>query len=220
MQHSARALVFDFDGTILDTETPIYESWADAFRFAGVEPIPLQTWLQSIGKADGDALDLRAILCEQLGIESVPQEVEDHRRELNLGMLAEQSVRSGVLDWIHASVGRNVPLAVASSSPSDWVHSHLANHGLAKFFPVVSCADPGIPGKPNPTVYLTACRELDVSPEHALAIEDSSTGVSAAIAAGMSCIAAPGPMTQTLNFEHATVRVDSLTELDPADWLI
>jgi len=108
---------------------------------------------------------------------------------------------------------------VASSSPSRWVRPHLERLGLDGRFGAVSCADPGIAGKPDPTVYLTACRELDIDPSSAVAIEDSTHGVSAAIAAGMRCLAVPGPITRTMDFDHATQRFDSLADANPADWL-
>lgn len=216
---SSTALVFDFDGTIIDTETPVYESWAAAYRAAEMEPIPLATWLQDIGKADGFGLDVRGLLCAHLGVDQIPDEIEAHRREVRDEILHAQPIRAGVIEWIHAAVDAGVSLAVASSSSSDWVRPHLARVGLDAHFPVVSCADPGIPGKPDPTVYLTACRELGIEPAAAVAIEDSTHGVSAAIDAGMRCIAVPGPITRTMSFEHATMRVDSLSLLDPADWL-
>lgn len=213
------AVVFDFDGTILDTETPVYESWAAAYRFAGVEPIPLTTWLEHIGKADGHGLDVRAVLCEQLGLGAVPDEVELHRKAKRDELVHAEPVRGGVLEWIDAARRAGCGLAVASSSSSDWVRHHLARLGLDHHFVTVSCADPGIPGKPDPTVYRSACEGLGVDPVAAVAIEDSTHGVSAAIAAGMRCIAAPGPITRTMDFTHADVRVDSLAELDPADWI-
>ena len=62
MSAAVAAIVFDFDGTILDTETPVYESWAAAYRYAGAEPIPLTTWLDHIGKA------LHAFLDSDFGV--------------------------------------------------------------------------------------------------------------------------------------------------------
>jgi len=213
------ALVFDFDGTIVDTETPVYESWAAAYRAAGMQPIPLATWLQDIGKADGFGLDVRGLLCAHLGVDEIPADIESHRRSARDEILMAQPVRAGITTWIDAAATAGIALAVASSSPSDWVKPHLKRIGLHDHFPVVSCADPGIPGKPDPTVYLTACSDLGIDPSGAVAIEDSTHGVSAAIAAGMRCIAVPGPITRTMDFDHATVRVDSLADLDPADWL-
>lgn len=214
------ALVFDFDGTILDTETPVYESWAETYRLAGAEPIPLDVWLQHIGKADdGTGLDVREILCEQLGVDAISAQVEEYRVNLRDEMTAGQAIREGVQRWIDAARAASIPLAIASSSPSTWVRPHLERLGLTDHFSVVSCADPGIPGKPDPAVYLSACSGLEVDPTGALAIEDSTHGVSAAIAAGLRCIAVPGPITTTMDFAQATIRTDSLNDVDPADWL-
>ena len=220
MTTSVSALVFDFDGTIIDTETPVYESWAETYRFAGADPIPLDVWLQHIGKADdGTGLDVRGILCAQLGVDAISAQVEAHRQRTRDEMLAAEPIRDGVVAWIEAARQAGIPLAVASSSGSEWVNGHLARLDLAQHFRSVSCADPGIPGKPDPTVYLGACAALGVDSATALAIEDSTHGVTAALDAGMRCIAAPGPITKTMDFAHATVRVDSLADLDPADWL-
>lgn len=214
------ALIFDFDGTIVDTETAVYESWADAYRFAGIEPIDRERWLDDIGQADGQGLDVRGILCERLGTDEVPADVTAFRTQRRKEMLADEPIRDGVEAWLSYALSQSLPLGVASSSPSSWVHEHLDRLGLAQHFPVVSCADPGIAGKPDPLVFTLAASGLQVDPAHCLAIEDSTHGVSAAIAAGMRCIAAPGPMTVSMDFSHATLRVDSLADLNPADWLI
>ena len=219
MTAAVRAVVFDFDGTIVDTETPVYEAWAAAYRFAGVEPVPLERWLQDLGKADGQGLDVRALLCEQLGVSEMPEDAEAHRQATRDAMVHAQPIRDGVRAWLDAAHSSGIRLAVASSSSSAWVVPHLERLGLDTYFSAVSCADPGIPGKPDPTVYLRACADLAVEPGESLAIEDSTHGVSAAIAAGMRCIAAPGPMTTSMDFSHSTMRVDSLADLAPSDWL-
>jgi len=212
-------LIFDFDGTVLDTETSVYDAWAAAYVMAGMQPIPRATWLRHIGKADdGTGLDVRGDLCAHLGVADVPAEIEAHRKAVRDEHLFDQQIRSGIVEWIQAATAVGLPLGVASSSPSEWVRPHLERLGLDGYFPVVSCADPPVPGKPDPTVYLTACAELDIDPTLAVAIEDSPNGVRAAIAAGMRCIATPGPMTTTLNFDHATLRADSLVDVAPGSW--
>lgn len=214
------ALVFDFDGTIVDTETPVYESWAAAYRHVGMEPIPLGTWLEWIGRADdGLGLDVRGLLCEHLGVSALPDDVEAFRKKTCDDLVHAEALRPGVMRWIEAAHERGIPLAVASSSGSEWVDHHLDRLDLAHHFRAVSCAGNGVPGKPDPTVYMRACAAIGVDPARALAIEDSSHGVQAAVDAGMRCIAAPGPMTRSMVLHHAHVRVDSLAELDPTDWL-
>ena len=219
MSSAVRALVFDFDGTILDTETPVYESWADTYRMAGAEPISLERWLQDIGKADGFGIDIRGELCDQLGVDALSAQVEERRMSMCHEMISAQPIREGVEHWIDAALSRNIALAIASSSPTSWVEGHLERVGLRSHFSALSCADPDVPGKPDPAVYVGACQALGVDPGAALAIEDSTHGVSAAIAAGMRCIAAPGPITASMEFGHATVHVASLADLDVGDWL-
>ncbi|MEM7096233.1 MAG: HAD family phosphatase [Actinomycetota bacterium] len=213
------AVVFDFDGTIIDTETPVYESWRDAFLEAGVEPIDLAVWSAQVGKASGDSLDERVILCERLGADEVPPEIEAFRKNRRDEMMRAQPVRAGVVAWLDACDAARIPLAIGSSSPTEWVDTNLRRVGLRDRFRSLSCADPGIPGKPDPTVYRRACEALGVETGAALAIEDSPNGVRAAIDAGMRCIAAPGPITAGADFSHATIAVTSLSALDPADWL-
>ena len=156
--------------------------------------------------------------CRQLGTDEFPPGLDDYRRALRDEMLHAEPVRDGVLRWIEAAMERGIALAIASSSSSNWVRSNLARIGLDIHFSVVSCADPGIPGKPDPTVYAMACQALSVDVGDAIAIEDSHHGVTAAMSAGLRCVAAPGPITRSADFGHASVRVDSLAELDPHDW--
>jgi beta-phosphoglucomutase-like phosphatase (HAD superfamily) len=134
------ALVFDFDGTIIDTETPVYESWRDTFVHAGVEPIDFDVWAAQIGLADGDAMDVRALLCERLGVGEVPDELEAMRRDLIQEMLHAQPVRDGVVDFLDLAEAFGVRLAVGSSSPTSWVDDNLRRVGLRDRFEVLSCA--------------------------------------------------------------------------------
>jgi HAD superfamily hydrolase (TIGR01509 family) len=103
-------------------------------------------------------------------------------------------------------------LAIASSSPRDWVEPHLERLGLRQRFAHVACFGPGIAGKPAPDTYLAACRALAVEPGRTLAIEDSPHGVTAAKAAGMLCVAVPHAITENLDLSHADLRLRSLSE--------
>ncbi len=213
-----RAIVFDFDGTIVDTETPVYESWRDTFLHAGAEPVSFDIWLAQIGQSDGSSLDVRADLCSQIGVAELPQELEDFRRRRRNEMLDALPVREGVLDWIAQAKHRGFGLAIASSSPSAWVLPHLAERELDRYFSAVVCADPPTPGKPDPAVYLGACRALGVDPAAAVAIEDSPHGVTAAKTAGLRCVAVPGPITATADFSHADAVSASLATVHFDDW--
>jgi HAD superfamily hydrolase (TIGR01509 family) len=119
----------------------------------------------------------------------------------------------GVEQWI-ADVRRlHLGIAIASSSPIEWVHGHLTRLGVRDRFDHVSCRDVDVPGKPAPDVYLRACEALGVSPADALAVEDSPNGIAAAKAAGLRCVAVPNAITAPLDFSQADLVVASLAEV-------
>lgn len=208
-----KAVVFDFDGTILDTETPVYESWRQLHMLHGIEPLSLDLWVANIGKST-DQLDPVEWLTSRVGEPVDIEQVQTDRRRLRDEMVTALDLRAGVLEWFDRCAEVGMPLGIGSSSPIEWVGRHLDERGLSDRFATVSCASDALPGKPDPAVYLRACADLGVDPEDAVAIEDSHHGVSGAKAAGMTCIAIPGPMTHRMDFAHADEIAASLAEID------
>jgi HAD superfamily hydrolase (TIGR01509 family) len=105
-------------------------------------------------------------------------------------------------------------LAVASSSPANWLNTHLPRLGLLLAFDAVrTCTDVDGRKKPDPAVYLAACAAIGVPPHTALAVEDSMHGVAAAKAAGMYCVAVPNEATQGMDFSQADVVLSSLADV-------
>ncbi|MEO1065059.1 MAG: HAD family phosphatase [Actinomycetota bacterium] len=210
------ALLLDFDGLILDTETAIYEAWAVIYRQHGVEPIDRATWAASLGRNDDDPLDIdpRARLAELVGPDLDVDEVDRERRARRDELLAASPIRPGIEDWIDAARGRGIPVAVCSSSPTIWVESLLAERGLRDRVDHVSCAGDGVPGKPDPAVYLRACAAFGVDPARTVAADDTPIGTQAAKAAGAHCIAVSAGMTEGLEYPHADLVVPSLAAID------
>jgi beta-phosphoglucomutase-like phosphatase (HAD superfamily) len=101
-------------------------------------------------------------------------------------------------------------LAIASSSPTDWVTSNLARWDLNRYFEAIVCAGRDLPAKPNPTLYLNALEQLGAQPENAVAFEDSPNGIAASTAAGIFTIACPNPITSLLDLSKADRVVLSL----------
>jgi beta-phosphoglucomutase-like phosphatase (HAD superfamily) len=110
-------------------------------------------------------------------------------------------------------------LAIASSSPMEWVDPHVERLGLRHFFEQIVTADRVDAAKPAPDLYLRAVELLGVDPREVIALEDSPNGVAAAKAAGLYCIAVPGPMTRTLSFEAADAVLPSLESRPPSVWI-
>ena len=212
------AVVFDFDGLILDTELPIYASWCAAFDAHGAVPPTIEEWSAEIGTIRG--LDLEAWLHERATLPVDLDAMHEARRSHCAALLEVEVVRPGVEGWLTEAEAAGYGLAVASSSEAGWVMPHLERLGLReRFGPVVTAGGDVLPPKPAPDTYLAACAQLGVEPRHALAVEDSPNGIAAAKAAGLFCVAVPHVLTETLDLSAADLRVSSLADSTLADVL-
>jgi HAD superfamily hydrolase (TIGR01509 family) len=203
-----RALVFDFDGLILDTEAPVFHSWRETFEAAGVS-LTLEEWSDTIGRAN--SADPADLLAERTGrpLDEARRAARKARRD---ELLAAEAVLPGVHDWLEDARRLGVPIGVASSSEVDWVAGHLERLGLLDRFACLTCFDGTLRGKPAPDLYLAVCDSLGVAPADALAVEDSGNGVKAAKAAGLRCVAVPHDLTRDHDLSGADLLVASLAE--------
>lgn len=198
------ALVFDFDGVILETESPAYLSWSELYGLRGVE-LPLSLWRKEVGSLG--QFDAGAYLAELTGRAMTTEEAAA-RWSRKMELISAQELMPGIEDLIAQAADRKVPLAVASSDTDEWVTDHLRRLGLLNRFKAIVTAN-GNPAraKPDPTVFIEAADALGVAPREAVAIEDSSNGVAAAKAAGMLCVAVPNEITRD-------------SDLAAADWVV
>jgi HAD superfamily hydrolase (TIGR01509 family) len=204
-----RALVFDFDGLILETETPAYQAWAEVYREFGHE-LPKELWLEYIGREGGwfDALVYLEGLVGPRDDRDAIQERRDARKtELVMAVAETAGLRALLTD----ARARGLRLAVCSSSTPTWVLGHLDRLDLRAFFDHIQCRDrPELRAKPAPDLYLAACAGLGVHPEEAIAFEDSRNGMLAAQAAGMRCVVVPNELTIAMDLDGADHRFESL----------
>jgi HAD superfamily hydrolase (TIGR01509 family) len=207
------AVVFDFDGLVLDTEWCEYVTAAEQFRAHGTE-LSLELWKTFIGSLEHP--HWTEILEEQLGRPIERDVIVPARRRAHAECTSGLSPLPGVVALRDAIAAEGLPVAIASSSPADWVEGHLSDQGLLDRFPVRATGDEVPRTKPDPAVYLLACERLGVDPSAAVAIEDSVNGIAAAKAAGMAAVAVPGSLTRGMDFSHADLEVGSCLELDPA----
>lgn len=196
-----RAIVFDFDGLILETERPQYEAWRDVYATFG-QTLPERAWLEVMGKPVKIDLFPRRLAAE-LGRDLDIDAVIAQYREVVAEKLNSQPMQPGVADVICDAQGLGFKLAVASGSTHRWVDGHLERLGILKHFRYTVCCEDTERHKPDPDPYLCACKLLGVEPAAALALEDSALGITAAKAAGMSAIAVPTAMTGYQDFSHA-----------------
>ena len=207
-----RALVFDFDGLILETETPAYQAWAEVYREFGHE-LPKALWLDYIGREGGwfDALAYLEGLTGPLEDRDAVQLRRDARKtELVMAVAESAGLRALLTD----ARARGLRLAVCSSSTPRWVLGHLDRLRLREFFHHVQCLDrPELRSKPAPDLYVAACAGLGVRPEEAIAFEDSRNGMLSAQAAGMCCIVVPNELTVAMDLTGADHRFESLASV-------
>jgi HAD superfamily hydrolase (TIGR01509 family) len=207
-----KAIVFDFDGLILDTEEPVYRSWLELYQEHG-EDLPFDRWVQIVGSSNA-AFDPRAHLEHRLG-RALAQETLDRRIERRTELVLEQAVLPGVVELADAALARGLTLAVASSSTCSWVEAHLERLGIRERFACVRARDDVAQVKPAPDLYVAAIECLGVAASEAIAIEDSPNGVAAAKAAGIRCVAVPNVITGGLDLSAAELVLRTLEGVTP-----
>jgi HAD superfamily hydrolase (TIGR01509 family) len=209
-----KALIFDFDGLILDTETPDYEVWCSIYREHGFE-LPREEWGKIIGGTgfvQFDAAEHLSLL-SQGRLDSVS--LRDRHRSESRAILLAQAIMPGVMDYLREAKRLGLKLAIASSSPHSWVDTHAKRLGIFEYFDKVICADDVGVGrtKPNPDLFLLALDQLHVRKQEAIVFEDSPNGVRAAHSAGIFVVAVPNSVTSQLSIENANLILTSLTDL-------
>ena len=209
-----KALIFDFDGLILDTETTEFRVWQSIYREYGQEMLP-ETWGQVVGGYGISNFDGAIHLAELVGDGANVEELRARFRSVSNALILQQPVLPGVVDYLTDARRLGLRLAVASSSPHSWVDTHLARLGLADRFDVIICGDDVPPGrtKPHPDLFLKALDALDVKPHEAIVFEDSPNGVKAARAAGIFVVRVPNPITALLKTDSANLSLDSLAQI-------
>jgi HAD superfamily hydrolase (TIGR01509 family) len=208
-----QALIFDFDGLILDTETPEVLVWQTIYREHGFE-LPVHEWEKTIGGygiSTFDAADHLAHL-SQGRLDPVPMRAR-YRMESD-ALIASSHILPGVMDIIEQARESGVKVAIGSSSPHSWVDTHLKRLGIFHYFNPVICQDDVAPGrtKPNPDIYLKVLEKLHLQSTEAVVFEDSLNGVEAARRAGIFVVAVPNPLTEKMGV-RGDLTVSSLAEL-------
>ncbi len=204
--------MFDFDGLIIDTEEPIYQSWLEVYQAHG-EDLPFDRWIKTVGSSNA-TFDPRTYLEHRLG-HPLAQEVIDRRIQRRSDLVLAQAVRPGVAELTAAARKEGLGLGIASSSTRQWVEGHLRRVALRDRFSCLRCRDDVAAVKPAPDLYIASLECLGVAPDEAVAIEDAPNGVTAAKAAGMWCVAVPNAITDGLDLSAADLIVKSLSGLTP-----
>lgn len=204
------AVVFDFDGLVLETEAPVYLAWKEVWAEHGHELV-LEDWARCIGTSySDDTFHPVRELAARCGRAFDEAELDARVSARTASLLADVGLSPGVSEWLAEADRAGLGVAIASSSARSWIVEHLERLGALDRFPVIASYDDVGVRKPLPDAYVHACAQLGVTTAAALAVEDSTHGIAAAKAAGLWCVAVPTAMTAHMEFSQADLVVESL----------
>ena len=206
-----QALIFDFDGLILDTELSSFQTWQGIYQEHDCD-LPFETWAVSIGTS-AHTFDPYTHLESLLGRPLQRDEILHRRRTRHVAIVEKQPLLPGVETYLREAKQRGLRIGLASSSHHEWVDNHLERLGILSYFDAIKCSNDVEHVKPDPALYLAVLDALNVRGKQAIALEDSPNGVRAAQRAGIFCVAIPNLVTSQLPLEQADMQLTSLDEM-------
>lgn len=211
------AVVFDFDGTLIDTETCAYDAFCTIYRELGYE-LALEAWSLGIGTHGG--FDPYSHLEEITGRTLDREEIKGRFVALHHANIEKTTLLPGVIDRLEEAKRLGLRIGLASSSDRAWIERHLEKQSIRHYFEVIRSKDDVELVKPDPTLYKLAVEGLGVQPYEAFAVEDSMHGLHAAKAAGLFSLVIPNMVTGHMDFSVADYIAGNLKELTFAELIM
>jgi len=203
-----KAVVFDFDGLIVDTESKECEAWEYIYKQYGVK-LPQDLWCLNIG-TNTSPFNVYNHLEQLTGTKLDLEQIRQDQRAYYHHILQNEPLRPGVREYLLTAQSLGLRIGLASSSTNEWVRGFLDLHRLTAFFEVICTADDVLHVKPDPALYIKALSNLQTAPAEAVAFEDSPNGALAAERAGMHCVIVPNTITSGLTFGQHDLRLESM----------
>ncbi|NPV77138.1 MAG: HAD family hydrolase [Anaerolineae bacterium] len=212
-----KGLIFDFDGTILDTEYPEFLVWQEIFKSYNTD-LHLKEWAKTLGTTYKE-FDPIHHLEQRTGRSIDAEEIFNHRNDKVLQIILQQPLLPGVMSYLTEAQNKGLSLGIASSSGRQWVQGHLERLGLTSFFDAIVTANDVRYVKPEPDLFLLVLNKMGLRPNEAIVLEDSPNGIKAAHQAGLRCVAIPNEISRHLDLSQADMIINSLEEI-PLERLI
>jgi len=210
-----KGIVFDFDGLIIDTETPELKAWQELFESYDIE-FPFQEYIQNIGMTYDDSSAIE-ILEERLGQKLDHNAVFQDFKRRKVALIDEEPLCDGIMDYLETARKLGIKIGLASSAKLEWVGYHIKRKAIEPFFDVVYTVEDADAPKPDPALYTLTVNTFGLEPKEVIALEDSYNGIKAAKAAGLVAVAVPNPVTKVFDFSQADLILDSLADISLPD---
>lgn len=214
-----RAIIFDLDGLIIETEAVYYHIWQREFRNQGLA-FDMAGYQNLIGAHHVvGGYRPHQVLADHLNNGVSARELRLAVEHEALQTIKNEEAKPGVYQVLDEADKRGFLLAVGSSSEQDWVHGHLKRLGIFdRFDTIVTAEDVNKNAKPAPDIFLKVLENLGIAPQNALVLEDSNNGVVASHRAGIRVVAVPNEVTTGQDFSLATAIIPSLEALNLNDF--
>lgn len=212
-----KAVIFDFDGIIIDSEPLWVEAEIEVFKTVGVELKP-ELCRQTTGLNTQDTIQYWHNVHKWTG-KSTFQLYKEIMEAMQTLIFERADLKDGFLDVLQLFVDKKIPVGVASSSPLKLITTALKKFHLFEFFKIISSSENEEFGKPHPALYLGATRKLGINPVNCLAFEDSLNGAIAAKAARMKLVTVPDSHDYaSTRFDFSDLKLASLTQFKEKDF--
>lgn len=211
-----RAVLFDFDGTLWDAESSIFQAYAVSFEECG-QQLSHQLWSALVGTI---GFDIWQQLEQLTGAAVERDRIEERTQRRKARLLSKLGPRPGIRYFLDAVDRSGLARGIVSNSSRRWITKYSRQCGLSDGWAVVASADGDrARAKPRPDLYQAALAALGLEPHEVVAFEDSPTGIAAAKGAGICCVAVPNAMTAGLDLSYADLCLESYEQVDPNEVL-
>lgn len=206
-----KAIIFDFDGTIIDTETAWYMAFRDLYQEYGVD-LTLEMYSQCIGTSLHNFNPYEYLVTElkwPIDLDEFRKSVQERHTEI----MAQEQIRPGIIEYLQQAKQSGLKIGLASSSERAWVDKHIDQLGLSHYFEFIRTSDNVRHVKPDPELYLQTLSGLGVQSSDTIAVEDSPNGARAAMKAGIFTVVVPNSITKLLPFDDVHMMKQSLLDI-------
>ncbi|MCM3112385.1 HAD family hydrolase [Lederbergia lenta] len=209
-----KAVIFDFDGLILDTETAWYDSYKEVLKKQFEFDLPLEEFVKCVGSNDTWLFEyLEKEIAEHLDADNI----RSSAGILHTEFVKEAKAREGVVEYLADAREAGLTIALATSSTREWVTTHLTNLNLISYFDHLITKDDVDRVKPAPDLFLKTIEVLGIEPHETVVFEDSLNGLIAALEAKIPTVVIPNPVTESLPFEDYHLKLSSMADMSLQD---